>query len=281
MRFDQILLDVVRDLFVAAEIQGKLAFSGGDGLETSLEARDLGERKLPHNGDAISGEVGVSGDLATLGGEISGDISQAVARGQDLQIYNGLKNHGTGLLDGIQKGLTSGGDEGDLFGIYGVVLAVIDGHSHVTHGVARNGTLIEGFLDTLLNSRNELARDDTAGDVVDEFESRAPGEGFDFEVDLTELPGTAGLLAVAMMSLGRFGDGLPVGDAGLVGVDLDVESLGHALQKHPKMEGSEAVNDGLVGTCILLNADAEIFFCKLVQGVGELGLIATFLDLNR
>ena len=78
-------------------------------------------------------------------------------------------------------------------------------------------------MDPLLHGRDELARNRAAEHLVGEVEVRAPGQRLDADPAVAELPVAAGLLLVAAVRLGARRDGLAVGDARELQVDLDAE----------------------------------------------------------
>jgi hypothetical protein len=107
-----------------------------------------------------------------------------------------------------------------------------------------------------------------------------PAPRLDAQPDLAELAGAAGLLLVPVMALGLGGDGLAVGDARRVRLDVDVELLGEPAHQHLQVQLAEAAHDGLVGRGVVLDVEAGVFGLELVQRVGELLLVAALGDVD-
>src|ERR1700689_1900016 len=93
-----------------------------------------------------------------------------------------------------------------------MVLAIGQRHLDVNHLVPGPGAVLESFLDSLLDGRDELCRDRAALDLVDEV--KAPtGVRLDVDVHDAVLTRTAGLAHEATLDLlRRAADRLAVGD---------------------------------------------------------------------
>src|SRR2546429_3594821 len=126
------------------------------------------------------------------------------------------------------------------------MLAVVHGDAHVLDRKAGERALGEHLAHALLHRRDVLPGDRTAHHVVHELEARAAPECLDTQVHLAELPGAAGLLLVPAVSFGWSRDGLAVRDARRVGLHVHPVALGHALEQHPQVKFTHAVEDGLV-----------------------------------
>jgi hypothetical protein len=161
-----------------------------------------------------------------------------------------------------------------------VGLAVVDRHAHVLQRIAGDGAFVQHLAHALLDGRDELVRDAAADGLVDELEARALLARLDAQPDLAELAGAAGLLLVPVVALGLGGDGLAVGDARRVGLDVDVELLGEPAHQHLEVQLAEAAHDGLVGGGVVLDVEAGVFGLELVQRVGELLLVAALGDVD-
>ena len=83
-----------------------------------------------------------------------------------------------------------------------MVLAVVDDHPDVLHRIAGDGAAGQHLAHAFLDSRQELAGDRSALDLVHELEAAAARQGFDAQEHFAELAGAAGLLLVAVMALG-------------------------------------------------------------------------------
>src|SRR5690606_24497973 len=136
-------------------------------------------------------------------------------------------------------------DEGDLLAVDTVVLAVVDGHADVLQRVSGDGAAGHDLAHALLDRGNELARDGAALDLVGELEAGTARQRLDAQEHLAELAGAAGLLRVAVMTLGLAGDCLAIGDARWPGLDLDAVSVFQPSQHDPQVEVGQAAQYGL------------------------------------
>ncbi len=148
-------------------------------------------------------------------------------------------------MDRVDEGVLAGGLEGDFLGVNRVVLAVVDAHADILHGIARDGAVCQDLDDAFLDGRQELPRDGLAEQGVDELEAASTLQRLYSQVHLAELPGPAGLLLVAVVSVGLGGDGLLVGDLRRLGVNVEVEPLSHLGQYYPQVQVADAADDGL------------------------------------
>src|SRR5271166_188725 len=115
---------------------------------------------------------------------------------------------------------------------------VVDDAPYADHREADHGPLADALLESLVARRNELARDRSPRDVVDELVSfdRVCGERFDVSKDLRVLSRAAGLLLVRVVDLRLSGDGLAVSDLRFARDDLAVVLAAHALHVDFEME---------------------------------------------
>src|SRR5690606_14159068 len=127
-----------------------------------------------------------------------------------------------------------------------MVLAVVDHHADVLHGIAGERTRGEHLADALLDGRHELSRNDAALRLIDELEAGTALERLDPEEHFTELPRAAGLLLVARVPLGRNGNRFAIRDAWRARFDLDVVDLREPVEHGAQVQLPEAANHGLV-----------------------------------
>src|SRR5690606_40358863 len=157
-------------------------------------------------------------DACALGGKATADVAHVLLGDRDLELDDGLQDLGPGLGDRVEEGLAAGGHERDLLAVDAVVLAVVHGHPDVLQRVAGNRAAGEYLAHALLDRRDELSGNDAALDLVGELEAAAARQRFDPQEHLAELPGTAGLLLVPVVSLGLAADRLAIGDAWRMGL---------------------------------------------------------------
>src|SRR4051795_6116988 len=102
-----------------------------------------------------------------------------------------------GLLHRLLEGHGPGDLEGVLRRVDPVVLAVVEAHPEILHGVSGERAVLHRLGDPLLHRRNEALRDRAALDLVDELEARARLGRTDLDVTVAELAPPPGLLLVA------------------------------------------------------------------------------------
>jgi hypothetical protein len=137
--------------------------------------------------------------------------------------------------------------------------------------------LAHAFLD----GRDELVRNRATDDIVDELEPAAAVERLDAQIHLAELPGAAGLLLVAVMTLGRTADRLAVRHARRTRLDGDPIALADPLQHHAQVQVTEPVQHGLVLRRMMLDTRARVLGDEAMQRLGELLLLAALLGTDR
>ena len=127
-----------------------------------------------------------------------------------------------------------------------MVLAVVHDDAHVLQRIAGDRPFGQHLAHAFLDRRNELVGDRAADHLVDELESRAARQRLDSQVHLAELARAAGLLLVAAMAFRPARDGLAIGNARRMRLDVHAVALGHALEHHAQVQLAHAVEHGLV-----------------------------------
>ena len=129
-----------------------------------------------------------------------------------------------------------------------------------------------------------LARDAAAADLVLEL-VRLVGrdlERLDRELDLRELAGTTGLLLVrVVVTLDGLLDRLAVRDLRLADVRLDAELALHAVDQDVEVQLAHALDDGLTGVGVLLDAERRVLLGELLDRETQLLLVGLGLGLDR
>ena len=92
-----------------------------------------------------------------------------------------------------------------------------------------------------------------------------------------ELAVAAGLLLVATLGLGGGGDGLPVGDLHLLGLDRGPELALQSLDRDRGVGLAHRPQHRLVGLGVALDPDRGVLVLEAVERVGELVLVALAL----
>ncbi len=105
-------------------------------------------------------------------------------------------------------------------------------------------------------------------------------ERFDPQVDLAKLARAAGLLLVPAVSFSGPCDRLAIGNARGVSLDAHAVALAHSFEQHTDVELPHTVQDSLVDTRVVLNANTRILGCQLVERVRETLLVSPPLRLD-
>src|SRR5918995_232605 len=181
-----------------------------------------------------------------------------------------------GFLDGALEGHRSSDLERILGGVDTMKRAVAEAHLHVNHGVAGDIPAGHRLDDSLLHSRDELARDGAAHDAVLELEARTAGQRGELYPRVAELAPATGLLLVAALGLGRAHDRLHKWHLRRPRLDLDPVAVLNALQRefdvHLGEPGDDVPGDSLVyGLALLADEvrDASKSLRRIGARVGE------------
>ena len=219
---DEFPLDLRRYRFVVAEIQRIPAPAGRHRLQLRRIAFQFGQRDLRlHHDLAAAHRVGAV-DPGALGRQAAADVAHVRLGDGDLEVDDGFEHLRTGLEDGVEEGLLAGGDERDLLAVDRMVLAIVDDHPDVLHGVAGDRAGGQHLAHAFLDRRHELAGDGAALHFVDELEAAAARQRLDAQKHLTELTGAARLLLVTVVAFRGRRDRLFVRYAWRPGLDLDL-----------------------------------------------------------
>src|SRR6185436_3124796 len=136
-------------------------------------------------------------------------------------------------------------------------------------------------LDTFLDRRDELTRNGSAEDVVNELELAAARQRLELHLAVAELSMAAGLLLVAAVSLGRSGDGFPVRNPRQLEVHFDAEAALQLCDGDLDVRLTLAGNEQFLGLRIARVVDRRVFFLQPVKRSADLLLVAPALRLDR
>src|ERR1035441_3744246 len=221
-----LLGDVRRYFLIAVELHrvGGPALSVGS--HVGGVAEHLSERDVRRNHLRVAALLHAE-DVATTAVEVTDHLTHELFRRDDLNGEHGLEQYGLGPRHRCLERQRAGHPEGDLRRVSVVVLAIGKRHAHVDHRVASPRTVVHRVLDALLDRRDELRRDRTALDLVDEVKSFA-GRRLEIDVDDPVLTGAAGLAhEPALDLLRRTFDRLTVGDLWAADVRVDLVLAQH------------------------------------------------------
>src|SRR6185503_3824558 len=119
----------------------------------------------------------------------------------DFDLHDGLEDHGLRLAEAVLETEDRSHAERDFVRVDVVVRAVEQRDLGVDHRITRHHAGLDGFLDALLDRRNEFARHAAANDAVDELVALALLVRLDLEPHVPELAAAAGLLDVFAFAL--------------------------------------------------------------------------------
>src|SRR5580704_5757534 len=145
-----------------------------------------------------------------------------------------------------------------------MIAAVEDGHPDIHHRIAGKESVGESVAHALLYRRDKVARDDTADDVVDEFETLAARHRLDLEPAIAVLPTAAGLALVLALRLGASLDRFLVRNLWRLQLDVDVELAAQLLNRDFDMHLARSRQDDVVGLRIAMHLEREILFNQLL-----------------
>src|SRR6185437_4176542 len=255
----QLLLPSRRHGLVMAEVHRVGAFATGQRFESRLIVRELRERhERRYAREPVRARV-VAADAGAFRREVAGDIADRPGGSCDLDAHDRLEHDRIRLLQSIEKCLPSRRDERHFLRIDRMALAVVYRDTHVLDGKSRDRPLGKDLAHTLLDRRDELARNGSAHHIVDELEPGASLERLDAQIHLAELAGTASLLLVPAVPLGWTHDRLPVGDARRMGLHVHAVAFGHALEQHSQVKVTHPVKHRIIERRMTLDAHARVF----------------------
>ena len=162
-----------------------------------------------------------------------------------------------------------------------MVLAEMEDDAHVLDGVAGEHAFGEGLAHALLDGRDVLVRDRAADDGVHELEPRAALARLHLEPDLAELAVPAALFLMAVIGRRRDRDGFLVRDARRLGRDADAEPAAEPVEQHVEVEPAHAGDDQFAGALVAMDPQRGILVGELLDGAGDLLLVAARLRFHR
>ena len=167
-------------------------------------------------------------------------------------------------------------------GVYRVVGSIIQCSLQADNRICSKRSLEDGLGNTLFNSGEVVLRYAAADDLFVELISFLEiSGGSEFDLDVTVLAVSAGLLLVLGIDISSLADGLAVSDLGLDSIDLDlVLVLEHALDNF-KLHVADTVDQSLAVLGIVDHLEGEVLggdlrhcLCDLVDIVLILRIVA-------
>ena len=198
----------------------------------------------------------------------------------DLDAHDGLKKRGLGLLHAFSEGDTAGHFERQLIGVDIVIAAVVERDAEVDDGIAGKVSARCRLLNSLLDGGNEVARDGSAEDIVDELKAGAALERLDANLAVAELAVASGLFFVAAMRVGASPDGFAIRNLWRLERDLGMVAAAKFGDDGFDVRLACAGDQELVGLRVAEEAKEKIFLHQLMNGGRELVFVGAGLRLD-
>lgn len=278
---DQLSLLLGLDLLVTEVLHRELTLALGLTTDLGGITEHGVQGDLGHTAEVILARLGVdNGSLALV--DASNDSTLEFDGGSDVDLHDGLHDHGVGLHVSVLEGVHGSNLESQLGRINSVGGSVLQNHAHTGDGVTDQETLLHTLLETLLTGRDKVGGDVASNNSVLEEGVDAllvHLGGLDEALDTTILTSTSRLLLVGVVELGTVLDGFSEGDLRLAGDAVDVVLTTHTLDVNLEMQLSHARDNSLLGLAVDVDLEGRILLLEAVQGLGEVGgLLALGLE---
>ena len=160
-----------------------------------------------------------------------------------------------------------------------VVRAVVQDRADAGHRVAGQDSALQRFLDALLGRLDELARDRSADDFVDELEP-AFRHRLEAHLDVAVLTLTARLPHELALGFRLARDRFAIRDLRLADVRGDAELAHHAVDDDLEVQLAHAADDGLVRFRVRVDLERRVFLHELRERDAHLFLVDLRLRLD-
>ena len=162
--------------------------------------------------DLVAVVVGVHAhDAATALVEVADDIAHIAVGNGDLQLTDGLQQHGVGLGQSGLVGQLGGRLKGHFRGVHGVIGTIVQGGLQVHYRVTGQHTVLHSLPQALLHGGEVVLGHSAAHDFLAELHLFLVA-GLEADPYIAELAVAAGLLLVAALDLHLLADLLTVGN---------------------------------------------------------------------
>src|ERR1700722_907027 len=276
---DDLLSDVRRYLLVPLELHRVVGPALRVGPQVGGVPEHLAQRDLGVDRERVAALLGAL-QMPTTTGQIAHHIAHEVLWRYNLDREHRLQEHGLRALSGLLAPDRSRHLERDLRGVDVVVLAVHQRDAYVNHRVAGLDAVLQGLLDTLLDSRDVFRRDRSTLDLVDEVKALA-GSGLHVDVHDSELARAAGLAhKLAFYLLDGAADRLAVGNLRTPDVCVNAELALHAVDEHFEMQLAHARDLGLARFLVCAHLEGGVLLGEAAKGDRHLLLVDLRLRLD-
>src|SRR5436190_1642606 len=219
-------------------------------------------------------------DLSAAARQVTHDVAGVVLGRHDFDVHDRFLDDRTGFLRAFLIRHRAGDLERHFAGVDVVERAVIQNRANARHRIAGHDAALHRFLDALLGRLDELARDGTAGDLIDELEP-AFRNRLEAHLDVAVLALAARLAHELSFGFRLARDRLAIRDLRLADVRTDVELADHTVDDDLEVQLAHAADDGLVRLRVRVDLERRIFLHELRECDAHLFLIAFGLRLDR
>src|SRR5581483_12166458 len=205
-------------------------------------------------------------DLPAPAIQVADDIPGVFLGRHHFDFHDRLEQDRLRLAEAILEAHRGGDLERHFVRVDVVIRAVERRDLHVHDGIARHDAGLLGFLDALLDGRNELARHRAADDAIHEDVALAGLVRLDLEPYVPVLAAATGLAHELAFRVHGAANGFAVGDLRLADVRLDLELALHAVDDDFEVQLAHAGDDRLPRFLIGRHAERGIFLREALQG---------------
>ena len=125
------------------ELEREQALATGQRFQGRLVVAELGEWYLRRDAHATASRRVAARNASADASEVARNVSDGITRCRYLDLGDRLEHDRLGFGDCVDEGALASRDECDLFGVDGMVLAVVDRDTHVTERIAGDRPLVE------------------------------------------------------------------------------------------------------------------------------------------
>ncbi len=277
--FDNLLLNVAGSLFVADELAGEAAASLSHGTKVDGVRAHLSHGNFSLNDLHTVFSVHTENGTATLGGDVSHNITQVCIGNGNLQQADGLHDGGLSLGNTILVCKAGSSLECHIVGVNGMVRAIIEGSLQADKGIAGENALLNCVAQTLFNGGEEVSGNGTAENFLSKDEVILLILGLEANPNVTELTGTAGLLLVTAVSLNATLDLLAVSNTCGTELGVNTEAGLQLGAENVNLNITGAGDNHLVGLGVVNESEGNVFLVQSCKTAGD--LIVLTLGLGR
>ena len=262
---DRLLLSCGGAVLVADEVEGERTAGLGHGPQVNGVAHHLGHGHLGlQHGLAVSGGVHAHHAAAALV-QVAHHVAHVVVGHGDLQLTDGLHQHGLGLGQSGLERQVGGQLERDLGGVHGVVGAVHQGGLQEHHGIAGQHAVQAALAQALFHGGEVVLGHGAAEHVLLKDHILLLALGLEDNVNIAELAAAAGLLLIAALLADGAADLLTVGHAGGIQLRVHAEAALQLAAQHVDLDVAGAGDHGLVSLGVVGDGEGGVLLVQLVQ----------------